>query len=135
VVKAATNQACPKWAIFESKYPRFKYDADDDLDVSLSFLEQSLKMINNSTALYQLRFYEEMKDGSKINNETKYNCSLNFRLTQDEDDYWRKRNSFSDNQELQQRVLQLEAKLLEQEEEEEEPESLLTIKIGVKDEE
>lgn len=120
-LKAATNQRCAHWAIFDGKNLHFKYDTDEDIDTSMGILEEILTSMDKtmSVARYTLKFYEELKPGKKINNETPYNTSINFRLTQDDDEYHQRRHNYSYHKELQERIKALEEELAERDQEEE----------------
>jgi hypothetical protein len=55
VLKAAENRDCPQWGIFQGKQFLFKYEEIDQVE-SLTFLQEILKALQRSDAIYTIKF-------------------------------------------------------------------------------
>lgn len=84
VMAAHENNNVPTWAIFSGRQLLFKY-AGDDMAESAQLLEDLFAKIHRSTAVYTLKFYEDLKEGQKIKENTPCDSSFNFKLFSEEE--------------------------------------------------
>jgi hypothetical protein len=129
VVDAAHNRKCPKWAIFQGSQFLFKHESEDQAE-SESFLHQVLDNIQQSTAVYTIKFYE---DTVKIKDKTPHDGSFNFRLIGEDERNQKQLIYQNNNRNVLDKLEAIEAriKVMEEEEYEEEPESMQGILAGL----
>ncbi len=109
VLDAANNRECPKWGIFAGTQFLFKYDGSS-MEESIALLDTILRTIQESEAVYTIRFYEE---NVKIKAATPYDGSFNFRLVEETE----RQNRYSHSREIENRLAALESGGEEEEEE------------------
>lgn len=113
LMQSFDNCKITKWAVFYDKNINCKYQDDiwtesrETLRLFLELLSQS-----NSTAVYTLCLYEDLKKDQKIKPSTEPDYAYNFTLFDEEmnGNGWHSRRN-DESKEMRERILQLEAKL------------------------
>jgi tetratricopeptide (TPR) repeat protein len=121
ILEAAHSQGCPRWACCQGKNIVAKYICDD-MDESVSMLEEWLDKIQHSTEVWAIKFYED--DIKKIDSKTPHSCGFTFRM-QEEEDYKNYVGAYKNNSQIVINKLEaIETRLnqLEEDPEEEEEE-------------
>lgn len=81
VVTAYVNREVPAWSIWQGGQFMFKYEGND-IGEGTAMLEETLKVLQQSAAIYTLKVYEDLGKG-KIKNNTPDDGSFNFRFVED----------------------------------------------------
>jgi hypothetical protein len=119
-VEAYTNQAIPKWGLFQGSQFLSKYDGNS-LSEGAELLESFLTALDLRTAdsaTYTLCVYDDLAPGEKIKSSTKYDGSFNFRLVDNIEPYQQNKMGGVYEQRiagLEQRILELSAEPVEPE--------------------
>lgn len=81
VIEAYKNRGVPAFALWQDKQFLFKYEGCK-IDEGVEFLSTWIDMLvaNQSSAIYTVCVYEDLKPGQKIKDKTPYDGSFNFRL-------------------------------------------------------
>jgi hypothetical protein len=81
VIEAYKNRGVPAFALWQDKQFLFKYEGNK-LDEGEALLSTWIEMLvtNQSSAIYTVCVYEDLKPGQKIKDKTPYDGSFNFRL-------------------------------------------------------
>ena len=136
LMNAFDNCKITKWAVFYDKNINCKYQ-DENWSESRETLSAFLTLLSrsNSTSVYTLSLYEDLKKDQKIKPSTEPDYSYNFTLFDEEltGSPWHNRRS-EEQLQMKERIEQLEAKLklAEQESEyEDEPEGIGAVINGI----
>jgi hypothetical protein len=124
LMQAFDNSKITKWAVFYDKNINCKYQ-EENWTESRETLRLFLELLSKSgsTAVYTLSLYEDLKKDQKIKASTEADYAYNFTLFDDEmtgNQFYGRRAQESEA--MQNRILQLEAKLKLAEEEDDEEE-------------
>jgi hypothetical protein len=84
-VEAYERRDVPAFSLWQGKQMLHKFDGSKDGDCSIATGAQELRsyldmLYENSTAIYTLRVYEDLKPGQKIKPSTEHDGSFNFRI-------------------------------------------------------
>jgi hypothetical protein len=113
LVQAFDNVKITKWAVFYDKNINCKYQ-EDNWPESRETLRLFLELLSksNSTAVYTLCLYEDLKKDQKIKGSTEPDYAYNFTLFDEEmtGSSWHNRR-YEEQNKMQDRITQLEAKL------------------------
>lgn len=123
VIKAYENRDVPAWSLWQQKQFMFKYEGTS-LDEGAQQLEDTLKLLGQSSnAIYTLKVYEDLP-GGKIKSNTPDDGSFNFKINGEEQQITQGQYaSLKYNNDLRQELAEIKEKLAAIEEEgEEEPE-------------
>lgn len=135
VLEAARNFRCAAWAIFIRSSLFMKFE-DNDLDASLSFLEQALLSLEpgGTDAIYTIKFFEPAENGKPLKINEKSVCTaggFTFKLTDPAQREQQRMIGFASNNpqiaamdKRMERLEQMFVKLMEETEREPEPETL-----------
>lgn len=82
VVHAYQSREVAPWSIWQGSQFMFKYEGAD-INEGVAVLEDHLKCLSQSAAIYTLKIYEDLGKGNKIKSNTPDDGSFNFRF-QDE---------------------------------------------------
>ena len=110
VLHAYQSREVADFTIWHDKQYLFKYDGGD-LEAGAEYLQQLLQMLGNSAAIYTLKVYEEGHD--KINDKTPHDGSFNFRFLEAPIYSTPGTPVMNGNRNQQEKIEQLEQKILE----------------------
>lgn len=94
VLRAYESNAVAPYALFQGTQLLSKSE-DQSLENNKALLSELLNRLNNedNVATYTLCVYDDLKDGEKIKNNTKYDGSFNFKLNDSMQDYKSQRSA------------------------------------------
>ena len=146
VLQAYRNCDIPAFALWTGKTLLLKYDGYSNGEYTKPTIDEGEQLLNEylnamyqqSTAIYQLKVYEDLTAKTKIKPSTEYSQAFNFKIGDAAQGYntigySQKNNAYSELQELKNKVAELENERIEPEPQEEKKSFIHSITGGMFD--